>query len=839
MKLKYGILFAIVALVSYTSFAQVGIFDTSEDIGDADAVLGLAEFDNGVYSLDALTSEMNEIAPDNFHFAYSELSGSFSIQADPDVIGGRGGVMVRNGNGDSDAHASLLMTNDFNIWPHIRTIDGGGSTFDGDLEDDTTVTVRLLRAGDSVHFYRVNSDGSEELIQSEVIQFTKDSVLAGLAVSDNGALADFSNVSIDELPLDVHRTFPTSDYAPGMSMTGVSVKASVRAGSTADGTVQEIAPVGSIVSNVQASAGEVATEDNVMTWTLSGLSGDATLTYDIVFPNRSVVAFPGTFIGTGIPVDSFIGGVSVLPAGTPQFGGVTDPIDVNPFFTTVLQLEDGTPGTLSGGELGEADPGGFGLGVDPRTSGITVIDTDGTVNHVVSLPINIQQAGTYYLFGLVRGEDGNSDSWHFEMDALPSGADDSRWNITNSKTWGADWVEQEDPNNDPRPFELTAGMHTIYLANREDGASIDWLTVTTNPNIDIANFDAFTRISQISGRSIADGFLARGENETTVEISIIYRDFTSSVVITETPPTGFTASNINANGGAATLNADGSISWDISGVTSQELTLSYTLTAPSNEGNTFKTAIITGTLNIEGEEPIELSGNDSIVLEGNAVASSGKTVYHMINVEAEELADLIMDSHLRNQFGLEIIQIDDGDTPGFERPADLSGVDMAIVSGSVGSGNIGGMNYHVNAPEPLITYESFLYDDFSFSPVFDFTTSTDLEIIDNGHPITEGLDLGLLTVFREEGGIAWSNPPEGVRILATPPGEPNNAAVWVIEAGSTVDGNTIPGIRLGLWSGTFTNMSNQGIDLMNRIIAYSLGEDAPEPPTAINDYMLY
>lgn len=839
MKITYGFLFALFIIVSCPAFAQVGIFDMSEDIGNGDEVLGLAEFSDGVYSLDALTSDLNEPAPDNFHFAYSELTGSFSIQADPDVVGGRGGVMVRHGNGDSDAYAALMMTNDFNIWPHIRTVDGGGSSFDGDPADDTTQTVRLVRAGNSVHFYRVNADGSEQLLQSEVIQFTKESVLAGLAVSDNGALADFSNVSIEELPLEVRRTLPSPEYTPGMTMTGVTVTASVRSGSTADANVIEIAPIGSVVSNVQVSAGEVTTDNNEMTWTLTGASGEATLTYDVVLPNRAVVTFPGTFSGTGIPADSFIGGISVLPSGLPQFGAVTEPINIDPFFTTVLQVEDGTPGTVAGGELGEVDADAFGFGLDPRTTGITIIDTDGTVNHVISIPINIQKAGTYYLFGLVRGEDGNSDSKHFEMDALPSGGDDSRWNISGNKTWGTDWVEQEAPSNDPRPFELSAGAHTIYLANREDGASIDWLTVTTNPNIDIANFDAFTRISQISGRSIADNFLDVSETESTVEITAIYRDFTSSVVINETVPSGFTASNLNASGGNASVNAEGNISWDITGLTSQELTLSYTLTAPSVEGNSFKSAVLAGTLNIEGQEPIELGGDNSIVLEGNAIAQSGKKTYLMQNIEAEEFSDIIMESHLKNQFGLEVIKIDDGDTPGFERPADLSGVDMAIVSGSVGSGNIGGMNYHLNAPEALITYESFLYDDFSFSPVFDFTTSTDLEIIDNGHPITEGLDLGLLTVFREEGGIAWSNPPEGVRILATPPGEPNNAAVWVIEAGSTVDGNTIPGIRLGLWSGTFSNMSNQGIDLMNRIIAYSLGEDAPEPPSSIDNFMLY
>lgn len=837
---KSGIFLAILGLISLTSFAQVGIFDVDEDIGDVDNVLGLGEFDNGVYTLDALTSEMNEIAPDNFHFTYSEMSGSFSIQADPDVFGGRGGVMIRNGNGDSDAHASLLMTTDFNVWPHIRTIDGGGSTFDGDPDDATTVTVRLLRAGNSVHFYRIKDDGSEEFMQSEVIQYTNDSVLAGLAVSDNGALADFSNVSIDELPLDVQRAFPSTDYAPGMTMNGVAVKASVRSGETADATIQEIAPVGSVVSNVQVTAGEVTTEDNVMTWTLTGLSGDATLTYDVVFPDSKVVVFPGTFIGTGIPVDSYIGGISVLPAGLPEFGNVTEPIDINPFFPTILQIEDGTPGFVSDGEITDPDPDGFGFGVDPRTTGVTVIDTDGSANHVISLPINIQQAGTYYLFALVRGQDGNSDSWHFEMDALPSGGQDSRWNISNNKIWGQDWVEQEDPSNDPRPFELTAGEHTIYLANREDGAQIDYFTVTSNPNIDIASFDAFTRISQISGRSISDGFLAKGETQTDAEISIIYRDFDSSVVINETPPTGFTVSNINASGGTATQNADGSIAWDISGIASQELTLSYTLTAPTIEGNTFKTAVLSGTLNIEGEEPIDLSGDNTIVLEANPIAPTGKSAYLMENVEAEELADAIMKAHLQDQFGLEVIEIDDGDSPGFERPADLSGVDMAIVSGSVGSGNIGGQNYHLNAPESLITYESFLYDDYAFTSVFDFTEDVNLEIVDNQHPITEGLDLGLLQVMREEGGLAWAeNPPEGVRILATPEGEPTHASVWVIEPGTNVAGNNIPGIRLGLWTGTFTNLTNQGIDLMNRIIAYALGEEPPEPPTGVNDYMLY
>ncbi len=382
---------ALLMCVSIGAQAQLGIFENNEDIGNADDVFGFAIFEDGIYSIEVLISDLDEAAPDNFHYAYNEMSGSFAIQADPITFEGRCGVMIRNHNGDSAAHGSLLMSNDLNVWPHTRFSDGGGTMNDGDPDDDTSLTVRLVRAGNSVHYYRINVDGSEDLLQSEVIQFTGDTVLGGLAVGGENAIADFENVSIEELPVNVMRVLPSTDYQAGMTMSGVQVVASPRDVATA--TVTEVAPRGAVLSNIQVSAGDFETSGNTINWNAGEISEDAALTYDITFPNRAVVTFNGTFEGTGIPEESYIGGPGVLPNTLPEFGNSTDPVVIDSNFPTLFQVEDGTPGTVSDGELGEVEEGSFGLGLDPRSSGTIVINTGGGSNDLIARDIDIPEDG--------------------------------------------------------------------------------------------------------------------------------------------------------------------------------------------------------------------------------------------------------------------------------------------------------------------------------------------------------------------------------------------------------------------------------------------------------------
>ncbi len=815
----------------------IGIFDDQADVGEPE-VPGIGDFSDGTYTVDAVGEGIGtDNLTDQFHFVYSELSGSFSITASPFDAGGigRGGLMVRHSL-DADApHASLMMTGDLNVWPHIRYSKGGGTILDGDPEDDTTVSVRLERLGNTVNLYRINGDGSEDLLYSEVI-YLEDPVYAGLAATGDGQFGffEFSDVSIEEYPLNVMRSMPDTDFEPGASFSPVTLTATVRDGETVNATVNEVVPRGSSISNVQASAGEVTDNgDGTIDWALNNFSGEATLTYDVTLPNRESVAWPGTF-NDGIHDDGYIGGVSVLPL-QPEFRGPPDqPFEFDPFFPIVIQIEEGE---------NIADVGAFGLAIDPRIeSGIFVINVSAGSGDLIEIPFTVPEDGTYYLFGNVRGEDGNSDSWHFDIDIPPDGTDYSRWNVESPKAFELDWVEQEDPSQDPRPFELTAGEHYMYLAGREDSSSMDWIAITNNPNLDLGSLDLDAEF--LVSRSISDNFLENDETSATVEVQVVLKStVTDSVTIQEMPPANFEVSNVNASDGNVTENADGSISWDVTGLTRQELILQYEVTPPPPTGPLFSAGEFEGEFAIADRAPVDISGDDTVVAEGMAaVDPTGQVAYLFMNVGDNLLGDQLYASHLRNQFGLDVQRFDDGNAAGFEMPGDLSGADFALISGSVGSGNIVSQNYHFDSPVPIITYEGYVFDDYAFQPDVGRGSSggTELEIVDNTHPITEGLDLGVHEVYSTGSGFQHlTSVPDGLRVLATIPGEPDTAVLWVVEEGAEVNGTVSPGIRIAFFSGSLVGMNSMGIDLFNRVVAYVLDTEPPEPPVSIEQFMLY
>jgi len=499
MKVK-GLLLALLVFSAAQGVAQepIGIFDNHVDVGEP-AEWGFATYDDGTgrYSVEGPGETIgSESYIDQFHFLYKEISGSFAIECVPEPIqGGRGGLMIRQSLDVDAVHGSLLMTSleeaganadIYSVFPTFRTLKGGGTIRDGDpepggLTDTHTGRIRVERIGNSIHFYTYDENGDKYFVQTEIVPL-EDEVLAGLAVSAEASSGigyfEFGDVVIEELPLYVSRGLPTEDYEAGAQLSPVTITAQVRDGETVDASVHEVVPSGSVVSNVQADNGDFTlNDDGTIDWTLTGFSGEATLTYDLTLGDGSSAAWQGTF-NDGINRESFIGADTVLPK-QPVFEE-RGAIDVDPVLPTLIEAEWGTL---------TAEEQDFGLMIDPRTqSGITAVAMSGSLNSLLEYTLNIPEDGTYYFFGNVRSEDGNSDSFHAEVDWDPAGDNSSRWNLSSRKGFSAEWLSSSDPALDPRPFELTAGEHWLYIGCREDSASLDWIVVTTNPDMDPAEY---------------------------------------------------------------------------------------------------------------------------------------------------------------------------------------------------------------------------------------------------------------------------------------------------------------------------------------------------------------
>ena len=97
--------------------------------------------------------------------------------------------------------------------------------------------------------------------------------------------------------------------------------------------------------------------------------------------------------------------------------------------------------------------------------------------------IDFVKTGTYYVWILAWGFDGNDDSCHAGLDGeeIPTLVAMSGW--SGSYEWNCDLMSLSDPPT----FEVTStGVHTLNIWVREDGLIIDKIVLTTNPDFTLS-----------------------------------------------------------------------------------------------------------------------------------------------------------------------------------------------------------------------------------------------------------------------------------------------------------------------------------------------------------------
>jgi len=115
--------------------------------------------------------------------------------------------------------------------------------------------------------------------------------------------------------------------------------------------------------------------------------------------------------------------------------------------------------------------------------------------------------------------------------------------------------------------------------------------------------------------------------------------------------------------------------------------------------------------------------------------------------------------------------------------------DLLIGSTNMYSGNVAGDFRHLAIP--FVHWEPAL-NQIDREPLADAWASTgydqtQIEVLDNGHPITAGLSLGAVTVIAGDPtmlGVAQGNIGSGVQVLATCVGQSTNRTILAAEAGA-------------------------------------------------------
>lgn len=193
-------------------------------------------------------------------------------------------------------------------------------------------------------------------------------------------------------------------------------------------------------------------------------------------------------------------------------------------------------------------------------------------------------------------------------------------------------------------------------------------------------------------------------------------------------------------------------------------------------------------------------------------------------VADEDLAD-----HLRAR-GMEVIAYDDEPA---NRPTALALAgthDVVLVSSTVTSANIAAEFRSVAVP--VLFWESALLqparESLANSGAVAFG-ATSIDVVDNMHPITQGLPAGgPLAVFTTGSNmsVGVSPFPIGASVLASRTGVPAEAAVLVAEAGAPLfSGHVAPARRVFLFleDASWLQVTAVGRDLVDRAVDWALG----------------
>jgi hypothetical protein len=159
--------------------------------------------------------------------------------------------------------------------------------------------------------------------------------------------------------------------------------------------------------------------------------------------------------------------------------------------------------------------------------------------------------------------------------------------------------------------------------------------------------------------------------------------------------------------------------------------------------------------------------------------------------------------------------------------ADTDAVDAVIITATVSPSVI---NTKLNTTTtPILSYELLLHDDLGLT--LNRTTTrgeqgsfSDLDVVAD-HPITTGL-AGRTDVFTKRTKLLWGAPSADAEVLATVPGRPDRAVLFVYETGDVLaNGQTAAGARVGLFPTTASDsfLNPTGQQLLVDAVTWAVG----------------
>ena len=161
---------------------------------------------------------------------------------------------------------------------------------------------------------------------------------------------------------------------------------------------------------------------------------------------------------------------------------------------------------------------------------------------------------------------------------------------------------------------------------------------------------------------------------------------------------------------------------------------------------------------------------------------------------------------------------------------EAKGQDLILISESVDAVDVGGK--YRNLPIPLITFENDLLGELGMTgwkSGRDYGTDDAqrfIFVVDAPHPLAAGLRAGSQNVLNDEHfKMNWGKPGPGAVTIATLLGEPDKAAIFAYEKGSTMNAEFLaPARRVSffLWQDTFEGLRPEGLSLFRAAVLWAV-----------------
>lgn len=195
-----------------------------------------------------------------------------------------------------------------------------------------------------------------------------------------------------------------------------------------------------------------------------------------------------------------------------------------------------------------------------------------------------------------------------------------------------------------------------------------------------------------------------------------------------------------------------------------------------------------------------------------------------LNAADSQIADRL------RSFGL-LVDVYDDEQANRPTAAEIAaGHDLIIASSTVLSDNVGGDFRH--EPVPFIFWESALARsdrEALGDGAYAASGQTQINVLDNTHPLTEGLPIGIVTLADapEMFSYCTQQTASGVQILAESTSNSSHKTILVAEPGAALlDGGTAAGrrIMLHLYDTTWQQTNALGQQILTNAVAYCLGK---------------